>query len=113
MVDHLYNFQGMEKNSPALRVVMPLYHGSLDEALPLSTIEETERAMAQITEGLGFMHVKGALHRDLKPANALIQRKSPIHIRLCDLGWATTIQNIAALRRTCGTPGFAAPEVPK
>ena len=98
---------------PVRQLVMPLYLGSLADALPLPSMSVTEQAMAQIIEGLRFMHLNNILHRDVKPENILINRRSPIHVKLGDLGWATTLQNKRALRQACGTPGFAAPEIPK
>ena len=91
---------------------MPLYIGTLANALPLEEIQTTEQAMIQIIEGLRFMHENQILHRDVKPENIFINRASPIHIKLGDLGWATNLQNTKALRGACGTPGFAAPEIP-
>ena len=97
---------------PIQQIAMPLYLRTLASALPLPEMATTEQAMVQIIEGLRFMHENQVLHRDVKPENILINRTRPIHIRISDLGWATTFQNKQALQGACGTPGFAAPEVP-
>lgn len=112
MVEHLIDFESDKSQEPICHIVMPLYHGSLWDMLPLPDILTMERAMAQIIQALLFMHGSRVLHRDVKPENILIKRKNPIHIALCDLGWAATLQDRLLLRKACGTPGFAAPEIP-
>ena len=112
MVDHILDFRGDDKE-PVWILVMPLYLGSLATALPLSELPRTEEAMVQIIEGLRFMHTNLVLHRDVKPDNILINRLRPIHIKIGDFGWATMLQDQLALKKMCGTPGFAAPEIPE
>ena len=113
MVDHLLNFEGNDSGEPFWFLVMPLYLGSLANALPLPDLSTTEQVMAQIIEGLRFMHTKQVLHRDVKPDNILVNSLRPVHIKIGDLGWAIDMQDKLALRKTCGTPGFAAPEIPE
>lgn len=112
MVDHLYDFILNDREDPVWQIMMPLYHGSLWDILPLNDTSTIEQAMTQTAEALLFMHGNDTLHRDVKPENILIKRVSPIHIALADLGWASSLQDKLALRKACGTPGFATPEVP-
>jgi serine/threonine protein kinase len=57
------------------------------------------------------LHDAGILHRDLKPANILIDRDG--HLVIADLGLATTLtaEEPSITDRSCGTPGYMAPEV--
>ena len=109
MVGHLFALPYEKK----MLIAMPLYCGSLLVVFPMSDITVIEQAMTQIITGLIFMHGKRILHRDLKPENILVARKSPIHIVLADLGWATSFDDELALKKTCGTVRFNAPEIPE
>lgn len=87
---------------------MPLYLGDLGTILPLPSMPTTERVMAQIAEGLQFMHSNLILHRDLKPENILVV--SPEHIKIADYGWATSLMDTDSLYGMCGTTAYCAPE---
>ena len=87
---------------------MPLYRGSLIQALPRMNLEIKERAMTQIVSGLTHMHDNGFLHKDIKPENIFVCERTPLHVVIGDLGLTTTME----YRGSCGgTDGYAAPEV--
>jgi len=55
------------------------------------------------------MHQNGCVHRDLKPENMLLTEES--QVKICDFGWSAEVQAEKALRTTCGTPHYWAPEI--
>uniref|UniRef100_A0A7S4R6C9 Protein kinase domain-containing protein n=1 Tax=Alexandrium monilatum TaxID=311494 RepID=A0A7S4R6C9_9DINO len=67
------------------------------------------RYFAQICQGVDFMHQHLCVHRDLKPENMLLAGED--EVRICDFGWSAEVQAEAALRTTCGTPHYWAPEI--
>lgn len=64
---------------------------------------------AQILQGVEFMHQRNCVHRDLKPENMLLTEDG--EVRICDFGWSAEVQAEQALRTTCGTPHYWAPEI--
>ena len=64
--------------------------------------------MAQITDGLNFIHGLAIIHRDLKPANVLLFECGKIS-KIADFG--TACANTDGLDNYTGTPAWMAPEV--
>lgn len=65
---------------------------------------------ARIADALAAMHTKGMVHRDIKPGNVLLAEDGSV--KLADLGIATwQALTVDDAHRSCGTPGFIAPEV--
>jgi len=99
-------------------VYMLLEHcpgGSLWELcsqLPSRRLSEGQAAVyfSQILTGVDHMHRHGCIHRDLKTENMLLTHNNE-EIRICDFGWSAEAQDERALRTTCGTPKFWAPEI--
>ena len=61
--------------------------------------------LAQLTEGLAFLHEKNFIHRDLKPANVLLSEKSENAIlKLADFGFARHLSTASLAQTRCGTP---------
>ena len=88
-------------------IVMPLADGgSLEEASreEMPSLNQVEKWMRQMAEGLVFIHRKGVIHCDFKPSNVLLS--SDKNIRIADLGQARRTGHGQAL----GTIGFMAPE---
>lgn len=67
------------------------------------------RYFVQILQGVDFMHQHFCVHRDLKPENMLLTGED--EVRICDFGWSAEVQVEQALRTTCGTPHYWAPEI--
>jgi len=65
--------------------------------------------MTGILEGLGHMHELGFVHRDMKPENVLITRDGIV--KVADFGISCRISDKEAMKKRCGSPGFAAPEL--
>jgi serine/threonine protein kinase/tetratricopeptide (TPR) repeat protein len=68
--------------------------------------------LAQLAEGLAFLHGRGVIHRDIKPSNVLVANGS---VKLLDFGLALDRQRIDGERaresnRLVGTPAYMAPE---
>jgi len=99
-------------------VYMLLEHcpgGSLWElcsTLPSRRLPEGQACVyfTQILSGVDHMHRHGCIHRDLKTENMLLTNNNE-EIRICDFGWSAEAQIERALRTTCGTPKFWAPEI--
>lgn len=76
--------------------------GQLDEA-------EARRYFHQIIFALDYTHGFGVAHRDLKPENILLDADN--NIKLVDFGLSNIIKEGRALKTSCGSPNYAAPEV--
>ncbi|KAK8017869.1 calcium/calmodulin-dependent protein kinase type 1B [Apiospora rasikravindrae] len=76
--------------------------------------DEAVQIVAQVLEGLQYMHGNGFVHRDLKPGNIMVVTKSPDwFVKIADFGISKRrrqdVTTLATLQR--GTMGFMAPEV--
>mmetsp|Transcript_25731 Transcript_25731/g.60047 ORF Transcript_25731/g.60047 Transcript_25731/m.60047 type:complete len:550 (+) Transcript_25731:2-1651(+) len=80
--------------------------------MPSRRLAETRASLyfMQILSAVDHMHRHGCIHRDLKTENMLLTRNDE-EIRICDFGWSAEVQIERALRTTCGTPKFWAPEI--
>eukprot|EP01083_Nonionella_stella_P012183 34572_1 len=75
----------------------------------------TERMAANITKqigsGLAYLHEKGIVHRDLKPENLIYEHDGDdANIKISDFGLSRDTRK-RALKTSCGTPGYVAPEI--
>ncbi|KJE97969.1 serine/threonine-protein kinase ppk11 [Capsaspora owczarzaki ATCC 30864] len=64
--------------------------------------------IAQVLEGLNFLHEQGVIHRDIKGANILTTKDG--HVKLADFGVATTLVDNEKVD-VVGTPYWMAPEI--
>eukprot|EP01120_Amphizonella_sp_Union-15-10_P010188 TRINITY_DN4049_c0_g1_i1.p1 TRINITY_DN4049_c0_g1~~TRINITY_DN4049_c0_g1_i1.p1 ORF type:complete len:492 (-),score=99.60 TRINITY_DN4049_c0_g1_i1:94-1569(-) len=64
----------------------------------------------QILEAIDYMHSNGIAHRDLKPENLLCSGKNANVIKITDFGLSKNFGQ-EALKTSCGTPDYVAPEV--
>eukprot|EP00730_Choanoeca_flexa_P007750 TRINITY_DN12386_c0_g1_i3.p1 TRINITY_DN12386_c0_g1~~TRINITY_DN12386_c0_g1_i3.p1 ORF type:complete len:329 (+),score=75.28 TRINITY_DN12386_c0_g1_i3:127-1113(+) len=70
--------------------------------------------MRQITSAIQYLHSNSIVHRDLKPENLLCSSKdADMRIVISDFGLAQKLEGDETIVRSCGTPGYAAPEVLK
>uniref|UniRef100_A0A7S3AJ13 non-specific serine/threonine protein kinase n=1 Tax=Haptolina ericina TaxID=156174 RepID=A0A7S3AJ13_9EUKA len=60
--------------------------------------------VAEVAEGLRYLHSHNVIHRDIKPANVLIAASG--HVKLADFGLSTS----RSRRKRCGTLPYIAPE---
>eukprot|EP00928_Gymnodinium_smaydae_P026316 TRINITY_DN20709_c1_g5_i1.p1 TRINITY_DN20709_c1_g5~~TRINITY_DN20709_c1_g5_i1.p1 ORF type:complete len:566 (-),score=79.11 TRINITY_DN20709_c1_g5_i1:20-1645(-) len=84
---------------------------NLSTRLPGARFPEVlaSKYFAQILQGVDFLHSCGCIHRDLKPDNILLNHAD--EVRICDFGWSAEVRAERALRTTCGTPSYWAPEI--
>lgn len=91
--------------------------GSLDKKIGKMTAEELTDAVAQITNGLKYLHANGIVHQDIKPANILIDNSGgrPTYV-LSDFGISsktkTRLSHSVNLKNqgTSMTEAYAPPE---
>jgi len=72
--------------------------------------------VAQMINGVDYLHDKGIAHRDLKPENLLCSGDSdpsykPFRVVIADFGLSKIFDSGEALETSCGTPDYVAPDV--
>ena len=71
---------------------------------------ETKCYIAQLVEGLKYLHTHRVIHRDLKLGNLFLTDK--MVLKIGDFGLATKLEFEGERKRTiCGTPNYIAPEI--
>ena len=96
----------MEVLSPASQSTSPIVR-------PVPTVDfgRVRTVLAQLSEGLAFLHARGVIHRDVKPSNALVCDGV---VKLLDFGLALehrrAEQEISRETRVVGTAAYLAPE---
>ncbi|KAM9985232.1 hypothetical protein ACTFIZ_008768 [Dictyostelium cf. discoideum] len=102
-----------------LFMVMEFLHGgdcaSLLQSLVTFKEHDAKNIIAQIVNGLEFIHSCGIIHRDLKLDNLIFDRNGIIKIvdfGLSEIGFiGNTIENNKLNKKCLGTPYYMAPEV--
>jgi serine/threonine protein kinase len=61
-----------------------------------------------ILSALAHVHKRGLVHRDVKAENILMSDGTPV---LSDFGITARINDMRAMDKRCGSPGYAAPEI--
>jgi 5'-AMP-activated protein kinase catalytic alpha subunit len=74
-------------------------------------LDESEacQLFVQIVNGLEYCHRSGIVHRDIKLDNLLIDEHK--NIKIVDFGFSVSFKEGQQLRKACGSPSYAAPEI--
>lgn len=98
---HLYITLEFVENGSLASIIKPSKFGAFPESLVAVYI-------AQVLEGLVYLHEQGVIHRDIKGANILTTKEGLV--KLADFGVATKLTD-ADGKIVVGTPYWMAPEV--
>jgi serine/threonine protein kinase len=100
---HLYIILEYVENGSLASMIKPNKFGAFPESLVAFYI-------AQVLEGLVYLHEQGVIHRDIKGANILTTKEGLV--KLADFGVATKLTEADAnTHSVVGTPYWMAPEV--
>ena len=87
------------------RTAAPLLRG-----VPLVDFGRVRVVLAQLAEGLAFLHARGVIHRDVKPSNAIVTEGA---VKLLDFGLALEQRRaeheLSRETRVVGTAAYLAP----
>ncbi len=72
--------------------------------------EKKKKIIAQLLEGLNYLHANNIVHRDLKPENILVDKN--LNVRISDFGLALALNDnfTTQLNSIVGTPCYMSPE---
>jgi len=107
-------YEVMESESYVYIVLELVTGGELfDKIIKAKKFEEdvARRYFQQIISGLDYCHINGVAHRDLKPENVLLDSQDNVKISDFGLSALTDVSGEKALKTSCGTPGYFAPEI--
>jgi hypothetical protein len=80
--------------------------------VPIVNFSRVRAVLAQLAEGLAFLHARGVIHRDVKPSNAIVSDTGGV--KLLDFGLALERRKqedaMARETRVVGTIAYLAPE---
>ncbi len=76
---------------------------------PIS-LSNARRYVAQLIDGLSYLHFQRVIHRDIKPGNLLIDKGSGA-LKITDFGVSQVYDDDDTIRNTAGTAAFLAPEM--
>ncbi|KAG0560320.1 hypothetical protein M758_10G166700 [Ceratodon purpureus] len=100
---HLYIILEFVENGSLASIIKPSKFGAFPESLVAVYI-------AQVLEGLVYLHEQGVIHRDIKGANILTTKEGLV--KLADFGVATKLTEADMnTHSVVGTPYWMAPEV--
>lgn len=71
---------------------------------------QARRLFQQLLSAVEYCHINKIVHRDLKPENILLDRH--LNVKVADFGLSNHIRDGQFLKTSCGSPNYAAPEVP-
>ncbi|KAH7331996.1 hypothetical protein KP509_20G062500 [Ceratopteris richardii] len=100
---HLHIILEYVENGSLASIIKPNKFGAFPESL-------VAKYIAQVLEGLVYLHEQGVIHRDIKGANILTTKEGLV--KLADFGVATKLTEADAnTDSVVGTPYWMAPEV--
>ncbi len=113
---HHHDALGRESKYPVI-IMEYAPGGSLKDFMSTKPDQQTvELLIAQILDGVKYLHSQGIIHRDLKPGNILIskdRRQQPV-IKITDFGISRDVINEVSIEQSytagIGTPHYMAPE---
>ena len=114
--EHIVRLEELYEGENYLYAVMELFKGPLlfDRIKELRIFSEAYSlfVIKQVLLGLDHIHSRGLVHRDVKLENILFKSESlDSKLSLIDLGFCVEEWRCMKLVPTCGTPGYAAPEI--
>ena len=74
------------------------------------TEDDARRFFQQIISGVEYCHRNMVVLRDLKPENLLLDSRH--NVKIADFGLSNVMRDGHFLKTSCGSPNYAAPEVP-
>ncbi|KAG0045217.1 hypothetical protein BGZ83_009528 [Gryganskiella cystojenkinii] len=109
---NITRYYDVEQKGDHLHIIMEYADGgTLEKAVPKLDWEDKKRIVAEIAEGLAYLHSEGIIHRDIKHTNILLTAQNTV--KLCDFGCAKLLAATLSAS-TCsprGTRGWIAPEL--
>ena len=72
------------------------------------SLQERQRILREIAEGVAYIHSQQVVHRDLKPSNIMVTHSGD-YVKIIDFGLADTSSH-AILKQPAGTMQYMAPE---
>jgi hypothetical protein len=82
----------------------------LPDDLVRAVLREVAAALAYMHRDLAGPGRPGLAHRDVKPENALVRRRHPLDLVLCDFGLVSAVRATRVSAGRGGTPLYQAPE---
>ncbi|EFA85632.1 LISK family protein kinase [Heterostelium album PN500] len=111
---NIVEFIGVGERESLLFLVTELVHGGdlgsilRDSSIQLPWLLKLHIARS-IAEGMRFLHSKNIMHRDLKSNNLLVG--DDWTIKICDFGFAKSLNPTSLTNTICGTDEWMSPEV--
>eukprot|EP01119_Soliformovum_irregulare_P004503 TRINITY_DN1552_c0_g2_i1.p1 TRINITY_DN1552_c0_g2~~TRINITY_DN1552_c0_g2_i1.p1 ORF type:complete len:343 (-),score=101.91 TRINITY_DN1552_c0_g2_i1:243-1271(-) len=122
-VDHsnVLKLKGVYEKEDEIALAMELVVGGelFYKIVDKGNYSEKDAALivAQIVDGVEYLHNQGIAHRDLKPENLLCAEDDPngkfkpFRVVIADFGLSKVFNEEETLNTSCGTPDYVAPEV--
>ncbi|XP_066993446.2 obscurin isoform X3 [Anabrus simplex] len=75
------------------------------------TEQTVATVVAQILDGLQYLHWRGYCHLDLQPDNVVMASVRSVQVKLVDLGSAQKVSKLGSIVERVGDPEYSAPEI--
>jgi len=114
--ENIIRFIQLDEDEEHFYVVMELVTGGelFDQICRQKYYHERDAGplLAQLVQGLIYLHDRGISHRDIKPENLLFKNRDLKQMKIADFGESKS-HVTGTLRTYCGTPDYMAPEIIK